>query len=164
MAGLRRWTGRLGVFTMLVATALTMAITPARADDPPPPAYVTVTADVVDSVAAGPGFTVVGPPTTNICEYGCEGAKFCRSLTMIYTIYTWVSDLVRWRQPQQGQMIEALEMRARALEPGPALLVDQPGRRVGKAAFGIAKRLHALGLEEERPARSEPAQDIVDAG
>ena len=46
----------------------------------------------------------------------------------------------------------------------PAFLIDEPGRRVRKRAVRILMHGCALGLKEERPARAEPAQHIVDAG
>ena len=60
-------------------------------------------------------------------------------------------------------MIAALIMVALALEVRLPFLVDQPGGRIGKGAFGIAQRLHPLGVEEQGPAGAEPLQHIVDA-
>jgi hypothetical protein len=101
MTLLRRWTNRVGILTVLVAILLGSAVSPARADDYPP-AYATVDAFAVDGAVAtdpaGTGATVFGPPSIRGCEYGCEGAKFCRSLYLVYKIYTFYADLVRWRQ------------------------------------------------------------------
>src|SRR3546814_11063793 len=62
-------------------------------------------------------------------------------------------------------MIGALEMlSALAFECGPAFLIDEPGGGIRETGFGIAERLDPLRLEEERPPRAEPAQDIVRPG
>ena len=48
------------------------------------------------------------------------------------------------------------------LEGRPALAVDQPGCRIGKLRIRISGRREALRLEEERPARAEAAQNVVE--
>src|SRR3546814_14503797 len=53
------------------------------------------------------------------------------------------------------------DLAAPSVEGGAAFLVDQPGGRIGEARVGIAERLDPLGLEKERPAGAEAAQDIV---
>src|SRR3546814_778379 len=71
---------------------------------------------------------------------------------------------VRRRQPGQGQMVAALIVFAFAEEGGTAFLVDEPRRGVRKAAVGVGRRLATLGLEEQRPARPDPPEDVVDWG
>src|SRR3546814_6428463 len=53
------------------------------------------------------------------------------------------------------------DLAAPSIEGGAAFLVDQPGGWIGEARVGIAERLDPLGLEEERPAGAEAAQDVV---
>src|SRR3546814_13992689 len=48
------------------------------------------------------------------------------------------------------------------LERGTALPVDQPGRRIGELGRRIAGRGVTLGLEEQRPARAEAPQHVVE--
>jgi hypothetical protein len=60
-------------------------------------------------------------------------------------------------------MIAALVMGAVGFEAGASLLIDQPGRRIGKAALGIAERLTAFGPEEQGPACSEPLEHVIGA-
>ncbi len=66
------------------------------------------------------------------------------------------------RQPEQGQEISALEMRAFLLELRAALGVDQSRGRVGKVAFGVAVGGLALGLDEDRPAGAQAPQRVVE--
>ncbi len=66
------------------------------------------------------------------------------------------------RHPKKGEMEAAFIMIAPAVEPGLPLAVDQPGRRVGEAALGIADRFDPFGVEEQGPARSEALEDIID--
>src|SRR5262249_44675562 len=47
-------------------------------------------------------------------------------------------------------------------EGGVALLVDKPGRGIGKARPWILIGRYALGLEEQGPARAEALQDVVE--
>src|SRR5436309_2884134 len=54
-------------------------------------------------------------------------------------------------------------MRAFGLEPRATLLINQPRSSVRKVAVGIVERFAPLSLEEQRPAGTEPLQDIVDA-
>ncbi len=58
-------------------------------------------------------------------------------------------------------MVAAFIVLALAQEGGAALLIDKPGRGVGKAAVGIGGRLAALGIEEKGPAGAEPLQHVV---
>src|SRR3546814_17054158 len=59
-------------------------------------------------------------------------------------------------------MIAALEMLALApVEMRAPFLVHQPGSRIGKGAVGIAQSLDPLGLEEQRPARTQTPPRIV---
>src|SRR3546814_4540047 len=58
-------------------------------------------------------------------------------------------------------MVAALEVRPRALERGAPFLVNQPRRGIEKNAVGIGQRLAPLGLEVQRPTRSETLEDIV---
>ncbi len=67
------------------------------------------------------------------------------------------------RQPQQGQEIPALEMRAFFLELRFALGIDDAGDGIGEVALGIMVGRLALGLDEDGPAGAEPAQRIVEA-
>ena len=68
------------------------------------------------------------------------------------------------RQPEQGQEIAALEMRAFLLELSTPLRIDQRRNRIKKLAEGIAMRRHTLRLDEHRPAGAETAQGVVEAG
>ena len=74
--------------------------------------------------------------------------------------------LIGRRQEGERQIIAALEMRARAFERRAPFLIDQPRRRIGKAAVGITQRFAPLGLEMECPARAEapPMEDDRRAG
>jgi hypothetical protein len=66
------------------------------------------------------------------------------------------------RHIEERQMIGALEMLpALAFEGSAPFFIDEPGGWVGEPGFGIAERFDPLRLEEQRPARAEPAQDIV---
>ena len=65
------------------------------------------------------------------------------------------------RQPDQRQKIPALEMRAFLFELRPALGIDQARGGIGEFAFGIAVGRQALRLDEDRPARAEAAQRVV---
>src|SRR5690606_38068390 len=67
------------------------------------------------------------------------------------------------RQVGEGEEIARLEMRTRLLEIRLALGVDQRGRRVGKAARRIGADAMALRLHEDRPARAEAAERVVEA-
>src|SRR6185437_13470646 len=53
---------------------------------------------------------------------------------------------------------------ASVLEACQALLVEEPGGGVRKAAVRIAGRLDPFGLEEERPARPEALEHVVGPG
>ena len=53
-------------------------------------------------------------------------------------------------------------MRACLLELRPALGIDQGRRRIGKMAFGIAAGGMSLRLDEDRPARAQPAKRVVE--
>src|SRR3546814_9045128 len=63
--------------------------------------------------------------------------------------------------PQQGQVITALVMTALFLELRAPFAIDERGGSVGKIALGIAARRHALRLDEDRPARTQPAQGKI---
>src|SRR3546814_19509946 len=80
-------------------------------------------------------------------------------------ISDWSSDVCSsdLRQIEEGQEIAGLEMRAGLLEVGLALGVDQGRCRVGKAACRIGRGLMALRLDEDRPARAEAAEGVVEA-
>ncbi len=67
------------------------------------------------------------------------------------------------RQISEGEKIAGFEMRAGLLEARLALGVDKRGCGVGKAAVGIAVRWMALRLHEDRPARAETAEGVVEA-
>src|SRR3546814_10078259 len=56
---------------------------------------------------------------------------------------------------------DLLIMFAFAQERGAALLIDEPGRGVRKAAVRIGGCLAPFGLEEERPASAEALQHVV---
>ncbi|MNV38271.1 hypothetical protein D3C71_1298170 [compost metagenome] len=66
------------------------------------------------------------------------------------------------RQVDQGEVVAALEVARVLLEGCAAFLVDQPGQRLGKQGQGIVGRLAALGFHEQRPARAQAAQRIVE--
>ena len=66
------------------------------------------------------------------------------------------------RQVEEGQEVPALVVGAVGAEGGVALLIDQPRGRIGKARAGILVGRDALGLEEQRPARAEALQDVVE--
>ena len=66
------------------------------------------------------------------------------------------------RQPEQRQEIAALEMRAFFLELRAALGIDQPRGGIGKLAPRIAVGGLALRLDEDRPARAQAAQRVVE--
>ncbi len=70
--------------------------------------------------------------------------------------------IVGRRQPEQGQEIPALEMRAFLLELGATLRIDQLGDGIGKLAQRIAVGRAALRFDEDRPAGAEAAQRIVE--
>src|SRR3546814_13192670 len=80
--------------------------------------------------------------------------------------------LVRRREIEKRQIVAALEMLSvlvlwvsvemTMLERGTALPVDQPGRRIGELGRRIAGRGVTLGLEEQRPARAEAPQHVVE--
>ncbi len=65
------------------------------------------------------------------------------------------------RQIEEGEEVPALVVGAVGAEGGVALLIDQPRGRIGEARPGILVGRHALGLEEQRPARAEALQDVV---
>src|SRR5690606_12105189 len=68
----------------------------------------------------------------------------------------------RW-QPEEGQKVAGHEVRPGLLEPGLALGVDQGRRGIGKETFGIGRCLKALRFDKYAPARTQPAEGIVDA-
>ena len=70
--------------------------------------------------------------------------------------------IVGRRQPEQGQEIPALEMRAFFLELGATFRIDQLGGGFGKIAERIAMGGLALGFDEDRPAGAEAAQRVVE--
>src|SRR3546814_14899427 len=70
-------------------------------------------------------------------------------------------DLFRGRHPEQGQIIEAFEMRAFLAELLAALDIDQRRDGVGEIRDRIGYRGNTLRLDEDRPARAEPPQRIV---
>src|SRR3546814_6245311 len=55
-----------------------------------------------------------------------------------------------------------LAVKMTVLEGGAALPVDQPGRRIRELGRRVAGRGVALGLEEQRPARPEAPQHVVE--
>ena len=67
------------------------------------------------------------------------------------------------RQPEQGQEIPALEMRAFLLELGPTFRIDQLRGGFGKIVERISVGGLALGFDEDRPAGSEAAERVVEA-
>ena len=67
------------------------------------------------------------------------------------------------RQPEEGQVVRALEMRSRFLELRSALGIDEIRDRVGKPALRIALCRNTACLDEDRPAGAEPAQRIVES-
>src|SRR6516162_3115608 len=66
------------------------------------------------------------------------------------------------RQPDEAQVIRALEMGSRFLELCPALSVDEGGDGIWKPALRITLCRKAACLDEDRPAGPEPAQGVVE--
>ena len=66
-------------------------------------------------------------------------------------------------QPEEGEEVAGHEMRARFLETGFALCIDQRRRGIGKHTVGIGRGLAALRLDEDAPAGAETAHGVVDA-
>ena len=66
-------------------------------------------------------------------------------------------------QPEEGEEVAGHEMRARFLETGLTLGIDQRRRGIGKGAVGIGGGFAALRLDEDAPAGAEAAHGIVDA-
>ncbi len=67
------------------------------------------------------------------------------------------------RQVHQRQVIAALVVAAGLLERGAPFLVHQPGQRLREHRMRIAGGRPALGLDEQRPARPQAAQCVVQA-
>ena len=67
------------------------------------------------------------------------------------------------RQVGQRQVIAALEVVARILEGGAAFFIDQPGQRFGEIGVRVVGGRPALGFDEQRPARTQAAQRVVQA-
>ena len=70
---------------------------------------------------------------------------------------------LRGRKKQEGQEVARHKMRARFLEIGLSLSVDQTGCRIGKATVRIGAGLVALRLDEDAPAQSKSTEGVVDA-
>ena len=66
------------------------------------------------------------------------------------------------RHPDEGQIIETLEMRALFLELLAALNIDECGDPVRKLAARIVLGRNPARLDEDRPARPQPAQGVVE--
>src|SRR3546814_6493110 len=64
------------------------------------------------------------------------------------------------RHPEQRQEVAALEMRAFLAKLLAPLHIDQRRDRIGERRVGIVERGETLRLDEDRPARAEPAQRI----
>lgn len=64
-------------------------------------------------------------------------------------------------QEGERQVIAAFEMGSLRLEGGAALGIDEPARRIGKDAVGIARRSAPFGFEEQSPPAAEAPQGIV---
>ncbi|MDT4871347.1 hypothetical protein FQZ97_1064710 [compost metagenome] len=60
-------------------------------------------------------------------------------------------------------MVSALEVTSLRFEGGTTLLIYQPGQGLRKVAVGVVSRRQALGLDEQRPARAQAAQSVVQA-
>jgi len=76
---------------------------------------------------------------------------------------------IRRRQPQQRQIIMTFELVASlaveaAFEAQAPFFIDEPRRGVAKLLMRIIMGFDANRFEEKRPARSETAQHIVNAG
>ena len=65
------------------------------------------------------------------------------------------------RQVLQREVVTALEVLAGLLERSPSLLVHQPRQRFGEVRVRVICRRPTLGLDEQRPARAEPTQRVV---
>jgi hypothetical protein len=68
------------------------------------------------------------------------------------------------RQPDEGQVVAALEMRAGFLEGVLPLEIHQRRRRIGKGRVRIGLGGDPLRLDEDRPAGAETAQRVVEPG
>ncbi|MCY1540731.1 hypothetical protein D9M68_763870 [compost metagenome] len=64
-------------------------------------------------------------------------------------------------QVLQREVVVALEVLTGLLERSPPLLVHQPRQRFGEVRVRIIRRRPTLSLDEQRPARAEPAQRVV---
>jgi hypothetical protein len=71
--------------------------------------------------------------------------------------------LVRLGKEGERQIIDGSRNALRRFEPRAPLLVDQPGRGVGKLACRIAERLAALGLDVQGPPRAKALEHIIRA-
>ena len=70
--------------------------------------------------------------------------------------------VLRRRQPDQGEIIAALEVDARLLEGILPLQVDQRRHGIWKRAVRIELRRESRSFDEDRPAGAEAAQHIVE--
>src|SRR5690606_9923070 len=66
------------------------------------------------------------------------------------------------RQVQKCQIVAALMMRAVGREGRIPFLVDEPRGSIGKAMARVLIGRYALGLEEQGPAFTKPAQHVVE--
>src|SRR5690606_27701770 len=71
--------------------------------------------------------------------------------------------LLGGRQPDEGQIVAALEVRAFLAKLLAALDIDEPRDGIGKIRDRIALRGEPLGFHKYRPARSEAPQRTVEA-
>ena len=71
---------------------------------------------------------------------------------------------VGWRHPGESEVAVRLEMPARFLEGRAAFFIHEPGGRFAPDAFRIGDGRPAVGLDMQRPAGAEPAEEIVHAG
>src|SRR3546814_4415191 len=71
-------------------------------------------------------------------------------------ISDWSSDVC------SSDLVAALEMRAFLAKLLAPLHMDQRRDRIGERRVGIVERGQTLRLDEDRPARAEPAQRIVE--
>ncbi len=97
------------------------------------------------------------PPQHLSPVHGSAGATFIKPMF-------GPGRFVSRRQKEKGEEVAALEVSARLFELSPALLIDQTGDRIGKAALRIGLGGIALGLDEDCPTGTKPTEGVVHPG
>ena len=123
---------------LAVLTALMLALTlggvasPAAADEPG--VFVTVATETVTESSGATAATFhggsLGPPTTDICEFGC---RRCYVMYATYKIWTILSDLVVWKFTYRWCADEELVYTMKQSE---SLAYVGPSLRVGGTLLG----------------------------